>query len=801
MLTGLKVLDCAGELGWLAARLLADLGADVIRIEPPGTPRDATWRANNVNKRLLELDPFADENRPAVDDLVAACDVLIETWAPGSTEAARFEPNDLAANHPRLVHVSITPFGRSGPRAQWPASDLEIMAAGGALSLAGEPDGAPTRVTAPQSGGWAGAHGAVAALIALTERHDSGRGQHVDISAQSAVIMALAHAPAFWDVLGKVATRAGAYVTGRSVAGARYRAFWPCRDGYLNFVLYGGAAGRGTNKGLMAWMQERGAELGALADVDWEAFDPTRLGQDEVDHYEQVIGKFFQDVGKAEFLTQVSARGMMGYPVFDVGDIADDPQLAARGFWHDVTGDGGKTERHCGTFAIVDGERSGLRHAPGTPAGSAEECRQAWHRSGAVHSIKPGDRGPALGDLKVVEFGGYAAGPQVGKIMANYGASVVHLESADRPDGFRLQYPPYPDNRPGLNRSGCFALFNDSKLGVTVDVKRPAGLELARRLVDWADVVVENMRPGVMARLGLGYENFADSNPGLVMLSTCNMGQTGPRAKMPGFGTMLSALAGFCGLTGEPDGPPMLLYGPYIDFIAALFGLSAVLAALERRRRSGRGAMIDLAQYETGLLFLAGPLLAHQDGEPALGRSGNRDAVAAPHGTFVSADGRWLALSCWSDREFAALVAAIGEAGAAQDERFQSAASRRRNGAELEALVAAWCAARPAENIVAALREAAVLVYPVNDMRDLFHDEQIRASGTWQQRPHAEMGDIACYLPAMALSATPGVVGESAPLLGQHNRHVFTELLGLSEEEIQAYQAAGVFGDGERLSA
>ncbi len=245
MLTGLKVLDCAGELGWLAARLLADLGADVIRIEPPGTPRDATRRANNVNKRLLELDPFADENRPAVDDLVAACDVLIETWAPGSTEAARFEPNDLAANHPRLVHVSITPFGRSGPRAQWPASDLEIMAAGGALSLAGEPDGAPTRVTAPQSGGWAGAHGAVAALIALTERHDSGRGQHVDISAQSAVIMALAHAPAFWDVLGKVATRAGAYVTGRSVAGARYRAFWPCRDGYLNFVLYGGAAGRG----------------------------------------------------------------------------------------------------------------------------------------------------------------------------------------------------------------------------------------------------------------------------------------------------------------------------------------------------------------------------------------------------------------------------------------------------------------------------------------------------------------------------------------------------------------------------
>ncbi len=794
MLAGLRVLDLAGPLGWLAARLLADLGADVVRLEPPGLPRDVTWRANNVNKRLEEIDPFVPGNRGRVEEFLAGVDILIETITPGSPEAAEFDPYRLAAAHPRLVHVSITPFGRTGPRAQWPASDLEIMAAGGALSLAGEPEGAPTRVTAPQSGGWAGAHGAAGALIALTECRTSGRGQHVDVSAQSAVIMALAHAPAFWDVLGTVATRAGAYVTGRSVAGARYRAFWPCRDGYLNFVLYGGAAGRSTNKGLLAWMHEAGAELGALAEVDWESFDPTRLNQDEVDRLEAVIAAFLRDVSKAEFLAQTTARGMMGYPVFDVGDIAGDPQLAARKFWQEVSDAKGRSEHHCGSFAVIDGQRLKLRHAPGTTAGGA------WPPSGVGESGS-GPRGSALGDLKVVEFGGYAAGPQVGKIMANYGAEVVHLEAADRPDGFRLQYPPYPDNRPGINRSGCFALFNDSKCGVTVDVKKPAGLELARRLVDWADVVVENMRPGVIDRLGLGYAGFAESNPGLVMLSTCNMGQTGPRAKMPGFGTMLSALAGFCGLTGEPDGPPMLLYGPYIDFVAALLGLSAVLAALDRRRQSDHGAYIDLAQYETGLLFLAGPLLQFQESGAVLYRQGNRDPEAVPHGTYRAADGHWVALSCWSDAQFAALAAALDEPGAARDERFRTAAARRRRAAELDILVAAWCAARPVKAIVDALREAAVLVYPVNDMRDLFHDEQIRAGGTWQMRPHDEMGDIACYLPAMALSATPGTVAGPAPLLGEHNGHVFSELLGLSEEEIEAYRAQGVFGDRDRLSA
>lgn len=195
---------------------------------------------------------------------------------------------------------------------------------------------------------------------------------------------------------------------------------------------------------------------------------------------------------------------------------------------------------------------------------------------------------------------------------------MVHVESRAHPDGFRLQYPPYKDGTPGLERSGCFAYFNDSKLDVTLDLKNARGLELARRLVAMCDVVIENMRPGVMARIGLGFEALKAENPRLIMLSTCNMGQTGPRADTPGFGSQLTALAGLCNLTGERDGPPMLLYGPYIDFIASTLGAAAVLAALEQRRTTGKGAYIDVSQYECGLLFLAGELLDyHTSGKVA----------------------------------------------------------------------------------------------------------------------------------------------------------------------------------------
>lgn len=371
----------------------------------------------------------------------------------------------------------------------------------------------------------------------------------------------------------------------------------------------------------------------------------------------------------------------------------------------------------------------------------------------------------ALEGLRVAEFGAYAAGPHIGKMLANFGATVVHVESRAHPDGFRLQYPPYKGGRPSVEGSGCFAYFNDSKLGVTLDLKNARGVALARRLAAACDVVIENMRPGVMARIGLGFDVLEASNPRLVMLSSCNMGQTGPRADTPGFGSQLTALAGIAHLTGESGGPPMLLYGPYIDFIASTLGAGAVLAALERRDATGKGAYLDVSQYECGLLFIAGELLEYHSSGRVAERAGNADPDADPHGAFACGDGRWLALSCWNDAERARLPENLEE----------------------------WLARRSAQAAAGELQAARVHAHPVNSVADLFADPQLAARGQWRRRVHEVIGEHAYCAPAFRLSATPGDVTGAAPTLGRDNEAVFRGLLGLTAEEYSAFEDAGAF--------
>lgn len=400
----------------------------------------------------------------------------------------------------------------------------------------------------------------------------------------------------------------------------------------------------------------------------------------------------------------------------------------------------------------------------------------------------------ALHGLKVACFGGYAAGPHIGKVLGNYGASVVHVESKDRPDGFRLQYPPFAGNRHGVNRGGCFSYFNDSKYGVTIDLKKPEGLDLARRLCGWCDIVIENMRPNVMERLGLGFKALCKLNPRMVMLSTCNMGQTGPRADQPGFGSQLSALGGFCGMTGFPDAPPQLLYGPYIDFIASALGGSAVIAAVIRARRSGRGAHIDVSQYECGVLFMGAAMADYFTNGRIAERCGNDDRDAAPHGAFACRDGEWVTLSCWSDGDFAALADAMGQARLAGEERFKSAELRRRNKSDLDRLISAWTGTQSANAVAEILQAVGVCAYPVVSIAGLFSDPQLVARRHWRVRRHPEIGDQAYCFPGFDLEETPGDIVSPAPCLGADNDFVFRELLGVSDKEMEAYAERGVFG-------
>ena len=352
LLAPYRVLDLTGPLGFVAGKVMSDLGADVVKIEPPGGDRrDLYWIAANAGKRSVVLDLVKD--RAIFLRLAAKADFILESFKPGTLNY-----EELHAANPSLIVVSITPFGQRGPYAHFEASDLEIMALSGAMSLAGEEDGEPMRVSAPQSAWWVGVEAVMGALTALEWRAKSGKGQHVDVSAQVAVLSAIAHAPAFWDLNRNNPQRAGFYVTGRSVTGAKMRALWPCRDGWINFIIYGGAAGRHTNQQLVEWMNEKGFAAPGLKNIDWANFAVTSLTQDEVDRLESPIGAFLSTVTKQEFLDTALQRHMLGYPVSTVADIFNDRQLKARSFWSEIfDSSSGKIIQAPGGFAIVNGAR------------------------------------------------------------------------------------------------------------------------------------------------------------------------------------------------------------------------------------------------------------------------------------------------------------------------------------------------------------------------------------------------------------------------------------------------------------
>jgi crotonobetainyl-CoA:carnitine CoA-transferase CaiB-like acyl-CoA transferase len=376
----LRVLDLADESGSLCGRILADLGADVIKVEPPGgdpgrrvppfaddrpePDRSLAWLANNVNKRGITCDLRLPSGQAIFRRLAERADVVVETFPPGELDECGLGYAALASSNPGLVLTSITPFGLDGPGDSWPASDLEITASSGSLWLAGDPGRAPVRSTLPQSPNWAGMYAAMATLMAILARDTTGRGQQVDVSSQTSSLTAISHAPIFWDLLRENPGRSGPYLSGRSVTGTAFRNIWPCRDGYVTFALYGGPAGRETGKALVAWMLERDFPAEALPRLNWDEFNVATAPRELVQTLEAEIGPFLLTLTKTEFFQGVVRRNMLGYPVATVEDIWDDQQLKARDFWQEVAAPwSGASLAFPGSFALFDGVRPSIQRA------------------------------------------------------------------------------------------------------------------------------------------------------------------------------------------------------------------------------------------------------------------------------------------------------------------------------------------------------------------------------------------------------------------------------------------------------
>lgn len=381
LLSPYRVLDLSNELGFLCGKIMGDLGADVIKVEPPGgdparrlgpfyddqqdPEKSLFWFGFNNNKRGITLNLESARGRELFSQLVTQADFVIETFTPGYLDSLRLGYAVLAKINPRLVFTSITPFGQTGPYSKFRASDIEIMAMSGCMSLTGDPNRPPLRVTFPQSYGWTGSYAAVGALTAHYHRALTGEGQQVDVSAQACLLWAFSHAHTFWDLNRQVEKRAGSFMTGRSITGAKMRVFWPCQDGYLNFIIYGGEAGRRTNQALVEWMDSKGMAPDFLKQKDWKSFNISQVTQEEIDRMEEPIGNFFKGVTKAEFFKEVVKRQMLGYPVASVKEIFADPQHQARNFWQKI--------EHPELHAAID--------YPGGFAKFSEGACQIWRRA------------------------------------------------------------------------------------------------------------------------------------------------------------------------------------------------------------------------------------------------------------------------------------------------------------------------------------------------------------------------------------------------------------------------------------
>jgi crotonobetainyl-CoA:carnitine CoA-transferase CaiB-like acyl-CoA transferase len=742
---------------------------------------------------LLDLD--SPEGRQELRRLARGADVLIESDPPGTMSRRGLGYAELAAENPALVYVSITPFGQDGPKANWADSDLILMAAGGPLALGGDVDRPPVRISVPQAYCHAATDAALGALVALSERQRSRVGQHVDVAAQQSVTACTQGNILAAAVGEQVATRSAG---GLQLGAIRLQFLYPAKDGYVSIThIFGSTVGPATAR-LMEYVHDAGFCDAATRDKDWIAYGSLLAsGAEPIEEFERVkrcVADCTRSKSKAELLQAALDRRLLIAPVSTIADVAGSEQLASRGYFqtHDYEALGVRL-RHPGPFARFSASPIRYRRrAPRIGEHTREIHAEAARERPALApaATQPVDR--PLAGVKIVDFMWALAGPGATRVLADFGATVVRIESGARPDVCRT-IQPFQGGKPDGESSAIFHTTNAGKLMLALDLSKPEAREVALDLVRWADVVAESFSPRGMLGFGLDYQQLRKVNPELIMLSTCLMGQTGPLAAFAGFGNLAAAICGFYEIAGWPDREPAGPFGAYTDYMAPRFNAIALLAALEHRRRTGRGQHIDLSQAEAALHFLSPPLLDYFASGRIARRTGNDDARFAPHGVYAAAGKeRWIAIAIRSDAEWQRFTAAIGREGLGGDARYATAEGRLARRRELDALVGDYTCSRDGLSLQEQLQALGIAAHVVQNSAELVADPQLLHLGNFLELPHALSGTpTVVESTRFRLSRTPARVEGDAPTLGRDSHQVLSAILGYDDERIAQLAIAG----------
>ncbi len=810
MLSEFRVLDLTDERGQLCGKLLSDLGADVVLVEPPGgstsrqlgpfvgdqpgVDRSLFHLAYNRGKRSLVLDLADVGGREQLLELVADVDLLIESYDPGQLDAIGLGHDVLAEANPGLVHVAITAFGSDGPKAHWPASDITIAASSGYSALTGDEDRAPMRVSVPQVFHHASADAAGAALAALYERdHHSGLGQFIDISAQHSHSVCcqsflLCH-PGNSSVASRVAGGSR-----RDDLDTKIQLLWPCKDGQVSVTFLFGVSMGPFSRRLMEWVCEEGFCDEATRDKNWIDYGVLlHDGREPVSEYErvkQILHDFFATKTKAELYEATFSRRLLIAPVTTMDELIDSEHFAARDFWQEADGGPLGPVRLHGAFAKFSA--APLPNSPiGTPLGTLDP-KVIWAKPRAQQPPAPRPGPPRTGlpleGLKVADFMWVFAGPWCTRNLADLGATVVRVESNTRLDTLRTAGN-FQDNKIDPDWAVQFTNLNAGKKSITLDLTKPEGREVAIDLVKWADVTTESFTPKGMAGFGLDYESLREHRPDLIMASSCLMGHYGPHSSLAGFGTMAAAVSGWFHITGWADRPPCGPFSAYTDYVAPRFLLLALFAALEHRRRTGEGQYIDLSQAEAALEFMGQAVLDYTINGRVTGRQGNDDAVHAPHGTYPArGEDQWVSIAVTHDEMWRRLCQLLDRPDLAD----LTVAQRHEQKRELDTIIEAWTGKRSASKAMEQLIAEGVAAHQVQNTVEAWNDPQLAHRQHFRQVPHSVMGQTWVEGSRFRMSRTPPGIG-SPPSLGEHSWDVLTEVLGYDDDHAGRLAASGIF--------
>jgi crotonobetainyl-CoA:carnitine CoA-transferase CaiB-like acyl-CoA transferase len=776
-LDGVLVVEAGDGLATAyCGKLLADLGARVILLERPdgarlrrlgptknGAAHGGLFAHFGANKESAVL-----RGSSTLQALLDRADILLtDPESPVTGELAAIDPDTL-------IHIDISDFGRSGPYAGWKATDFTVWAMGGYMYLTGEKSREPLVVPGGQASLHGGMHAAIAGLAALCEKRSSGLGQFVEVSNLEAVLSAHAWLTVAWSHHGTLLSRGT-------------HDFIPCKDGWLNFmqlIHYPNIFLLIDRPDLMD--DPRWADI-----TGWMANGPDLWG---------MVTEWCSTRTRQEIFEAAQQLRLAVCPVNTAKDLVESEQMAARSWWLEVDDQAlGKVKLPGFPYRLSASPPAIHSSAPAVGQHTEAITREFSGRplpSPRLPSV-PQAAGPLTG-LRVVEITSNWAGPVCGRHLADLGADVIKVESPTRTAARATQYPANDPQRQGYNRSGYFNQLNRNKRDLVVDLAAPAGKQAFLELMKVTDVLIENNSARVMPNLGLDYATLSGVNPRLIMVSMTAFGADGPQRDYVAFGSNIEAS---CGLAATVGYDPSQVYRTnfyYADPVSGGHGTVAILAALEYRRRTGKGQFVDMSLNECGAGFFAESLIQYTLTGELYQPQGNRDASACPQGVYRSAGSdNWLAVSVTTDEQWGALCRVIDKPELANHAAYGTSEARRERADEIDGLISAWAAGLEQYEAAWMLQREGVPAAPVLANWQLLADLHLYRRSFYREIEHPVIGVYRFPSWPWELSRTPASVRNAAPLYAEHNRVILGEA-GLSEGQIDELYATGVTSDAPR---